>query len=73
MDESLRQELLSSEKQIDLTRRAQEKLIELKLYPGPVDGSAGPNTQDAIRAYQRAYDMNETGTVTAELVEHMYN
>lgn len=69
----LREDVLAAEQQTKLIKIAQQKLMDLKLYPGPVDGAAGPKTTDGILAYQKAYNLPETGEITASLIEHMQN
>ena len=39
----------------------QEFLIEEEFYSGPVDGDYGKGTQNAVKAYQRDCDVEETG------------
>ena len=39
----------------------QEFLIEEELYSGPVDGSYGKGTQNAVKAYQLECEIEETG------------
>jgi peptidoglycan hydrolase-like protein with peptidoglycan-binding domain len=39
----------------------QEFLIEKELYPGPVDGEYGQGTQNAVKAFQKDCDIEETG------------
>lgn len=40
---------------------AQKRLAEEKLYSGDADGSFGPATQDAFRAFQKKEGLKETG------------
>lgn len=47
-------------------RAAQGALARAGFNPGPADGVLGPRTAGAIRAYQRAQRLNETGTLTPE-------
>lgn len=47
-------------------RAAQGALQRAGFNPGPIDGVVGPRTAGAIRAYQRAQRLNETGTLTPE-------
>ena len=51
--------------------RVQRALTELGYDPGPVDGLMGAGTRNAIRAYQRDRDQEETGEITPELVAEM--
>jgi peptidoglycan hydrolase-like protein with peptidoglycan-binding domain len=45
--------------------RAQEELRELGYNPGPIDGIMGPRTWQALRQYQRDYNLPATGTLNA--------
>jgi peptidoglycan DL-endopeptidase LytE len=45
----------------ELVRRAQRQLRALGFDPGGVDGAFGPETAAAVRAYQQAYRLPETG------------
>lgn len=49
----------------------QEQLMRLGLYPGPADGVGGPQTEDAIRSYQKKTGMKESGKPTEDLLIHM--
>jgi peptidoglycan hydrolase-like protein with peptidoglycan-binding domain len=42
-------------------RQAQEHLKAAGFDPGPVDGHMGPNTQTALRDYQAAHNLPQTG------------
>lgn len=44
------------------TVEIQEKLKELKMYHGDVDGIVGPLTREALKAFQRAWDLIASGT-----------
>ncbi|MEM8828843.1 MAG: glucose-6-phosphate dehydrogenase assembly protein OpcA [Cyanobacteria bacterium P01_G01_bin.19] len=46
----------------------QQVLASLGFYTGPIDGIAGPRTKAAIKAAQKAYDMNPTGKSDEELI-----
>lgn len=61
----------ADDSRVALIRNVQQELIDLDLYPGPVDGSIGPLTQDAVRSYQRAYDLPINGEITQALLDHM--
>jgi peptidoglycan hydrolase-like protein with peptidoglycan-binding domain len=39
----------------------QEFLIDEELYPGPVDGDYGTGTQNAVKAFQKECEIEETG------------
>jgi peptidoglycan hydrolase-like protein with peptidoglycan-binding domain len=45
----------------DLIRDAQRQLKALGFDPGSVDGTLGPQTEAALRAYQHAHRLPETG------------
>jgi peptidoglycan hydrolase-like protein with peptidoglycan-binding domain len=45
----------------DLVRRAQIQLRAVGFEPGTVDGDFGPQTEAALRAYQHAHRLPETG------------
>ncbi len=49
-----------------MVSRAQEALRELGYEPGPVDGSMGPRTRQALRQYQRDHNLAATGGLNAE-------
>lgn len=49
----------------------QEQLIRLRLYPGPADGLGGPQTEDAIRAYQMANSLPDDGRPSEALLLHL--
>jgi glucose-6-phosphate dehydrogenase assembly protein OpcA len=46
----------------------QQLLAALGFYTGPVDGIAGPRTTSAIKAAQKAYNLEITGISTPELL-----
>lgn len=43
--------------------RVQTRLARLGFYVGPIDGSIGRKTSDALRSYQSAYGLPVTGQV----------
>jgi peptidoglycan hydrolase-like protein with peptidoglycan-binding domain len=47
----------------NMVSRAQEELRELGYNPGPIDGIMGPRTRQALRQYQRDYNLSATGTL----------
>ncbi len=57
-----------SEPNFDLSERKviQQHLSELGFYAGSVDGSFGPRTRDAIRAFQRGNAMEASGSLTTD-------
>jgi peptidoglycan hydrolase-like protein with peptidoglycan-binding domain len=52
-------------------REVQETLRELNFYGGDVDGLFGPNTRQAIEAYQSKMGMPVTGTIDDSLLDHL--
>ena len=42
-------------------RQAQERLKEAGFHPGPLDGQLGAQTKDAIKEYQKAHGLPQTG------------
>ena len=52
-------------------KQVQEALKAQGHDPGPVDGVMGPQTQDALRAYQRAQNLTETGRLDRETSEKL--
>ena len=51
----------------------QRRLSELGYYRGEIDGIPGPGTRAAILRYQRENALSETGTWSAELIQHLQN
>lgn len=49
----------------------QEQLIRLHLFPGPADGIGGPQTEDAIRLYQKQNNIPMTGKPTEGLLTRL--
>jgi peptidoglycan hydrolase-like protein with peptidoglycan-binding domain len=43
--------------------QAQTELQAAGFNPGPVDGHLGPKTRGALRAYQQAHNLRQTGTL----------
>lgn len=54
-----------------LVAQVQEYLMLTNYYPGPADGITGPQTVDAISAYQAENDLPVTGEATKKLLAHM--
>jgi peptidoglycan hydrolase-like protein with peptidoglycan-binding domain len=52
---------------VDQVKAVQQALLELKLLRDKADGEIGPQTRDAIRAFQRAANLRETGEPTKEV------
>lgn len=47
-------------------KRAQKALLDLNYYKGPLNGINGPSTRTAIRAFQRDYDLEQTGDLDVD-------
>jgi peptidoglycan hydrolase-like protein with peptidoglycan-binding domain len=45
----------------EVLRQAQRQLKALGFDPGTMDGTVGPQTEAALRAYQQAYRLPQTG------------
>ena len=54
-----------------LTAQIQDYLMKAGLYPGPADGAGSLQTEDAIRSYQRANNLDVDGKVSEALLRHM--
>lgn len=52
-------------------RTIQADLTELGYDPGPVDGMAGPATEQAIKAYQEDAGLEADGRITRQLTKHL--
>jgi hypothetical protein len=52
-------------------KQVQEALKAQGHDPGPIDGVMGPQTQEALRAYQRAQNITETGRLDPETSEKL--
>ena len=52
-------------------RTVQEILRDLKLYPGTIDGLAGPQTTKAIQAYQQLVGLEPSGKIDAALLRQL--
>ncbi|MDA0306732.1 MAG: peptidoglycan-binding domain-containing protein [Proteobacteria bacterium] len=62
-----------SSKSDNLVLRIQKALSKLGVYKGPVDGRMGPQTQSAIKVYQRSSGLTINGRVTEQLVQGLEN
>jgi TolA-binding protein len=49
----------------DQVRQAQERLKEAGFDPGPIDGLLGKQTKEALREYQKAHGLPQTGQLDA--------
>ncbi|MDH5721805.1 MAG: peptidoglycan-binding protein [Alphaproteobacteria bacterium] len=54
-----------------LVSNIQKELMNRGLYPGPVDGVNGPMTENAIRSFQTAANLDVNGVPTQELLSYM--
>jgi peptidoglycan hydrolase-like protein with peptidoglycan-binding domain len=52
----------------DGVRAVQRALREKSIDPGPIDGSAGPRTREAVRTFQSRYGMKPTGAIDNQLL-----
>jgi peptidoglycan hydrolase-like protein with peptidoglycan-binding domain len=50
-------------------REAQERLKEAGFNPGPVDGQLGAQTKSAIKQYQKAHGLSQTGRLDEDTRE----
>ncbi|MBK1723025.1 peptidoglycan-binding domain-containing protein [Thiocystis violacea] len=49
----------------------QQQLSGLGFDPGPIDGLIGPRTRDAVRAFQEARGIPQTGRISFDLLERL--
>jgi len=63
--------LTPADRQQALVAKVQAQLMDLGLYPGPVDGVGGMITSDAVRSYQSRNNMLVNGEITPALLSHM--
>ncbi len=54
-----------------LIQQVQQLLIEFDLFAGPAEGRLTPDTQQAIRAYQKQSDLTVDGEADEALLTHM--
>jgi S1-C subfamily serine protease len=57
---------------VSLVAVVQQLLTALGLNPGPADGVPGPQTEAAVRAFQRAQGLPETGVINEELRRQLH-
>lgn len=70
-DERIRKVINSQDPNYELVRNIQRVLVAMKLLPEPASGIFDMRTQDAIRAYQKNFDLYVDGVASAELLHHM--
>ncbi|WP_026879130.1 peptidoglycan-binding protein [Ignatzschineria larvae DSM 13226] len=54
-------------------KEAQKQLQLLGLYEGDIDGRNGTATRNAIKAYEKSIQIPETGTLSPNLLFHLFN
>ena len=52
-------------------QEVQEHLMALGYYPGPIDGIPGPDTEDAIVAFQTSAQIEVDGRIGPETIRHL--
>ena len=57
----------------DEVRKLQARLIELKYLTGKCDGKYGADTVSAVKAFQKALGLKQTGTASAALQKALYS
>lgn len=55
----------------DTVKEAQQALQEKGHNPGPIDGLMGPNTRQAIRAFQKEQNIKATGNLDQETAQRL--
>ena len=53
--------LIKSKSEGPIVEELQRRLTDLGFEPGPIDGMFGPKTRAAVRAFQKAYDLQVDG------------
>jgi peptidoglycan hydrolase-like protein with peptidoglycan-binding domain len=56
----------------ELVEDVQQQLLALGHFVGMVDGVNGPMTRDAVIRYQRDQQLEQTGEVSTQLLEHIH-
>ena len=51
--------------------RVQAALMRLGYYTGDIDGSLGPQTRVAIKAYQKAQGLSQTGRMDIQTLSRL--
>ncbi len=51
---------------------AQRRLSELGFEPGPIDGLMGPQTREAVRAFQRTKSLSPNGRLNAKTLKALF-
>jgi len=49
----------------------QSQLAKLGYYHGPIDGTLGDQTEDALARYEEDHDLSVTGTPTAAALQSL--
>ena len=52
-----------------IVRRVQLGLLAYGYYDGPINGVVGPQTRKALKQFQGAFHMQQTGTITPEVLD----
>ena len=52
-------------------RSAQQALQGKGMDPGPIDGVAGPKTEQAVREFQKAQNLSQTGRLDAQTLQKL--
>ena len=60
-----------SSQRLPFVREVQSVLRDLGYYPGPIDGTFGPQTRMALEKYQVAEKLPMTGQLDAETMERL--
>jgi TPR repeat protein len=63
----------TAEQRRSMIAQIQEYLMLNNMYAGPADGIIGPQTEEAIREYQSANNLDVNGKVSESLLSHMVN
>jgi peptidoglycan hydrolase-like protein with peptidoglycan-binding domain len=50
----------------------QVALMGQGLFEGPIDGTVGPGTRAALRAFQQSHGLQVTGTITHQTLDALH-
>ncbi|MBR1559403.1 MAG: peptidoglycan-binding protein [Clostridia bacterium] len=64
---------LSLDSRSDAVADLQKRLVELGYLEGNADGIYGEKTVNAVKAAQKAYDMEQSGTATPEFQVRLFS